>query len=424
MSGSLAEDLQVRGLVHQMTDPALEGLLDTPGSLTAYIGFDPTADSLHLGNLLMLTNLRRLQEAGHRVIALAGGGTGMIGDPGGRSEERNLLSPEELQHNLEKIRGQLERFVSIDGERGLLVDNGAWLWQTNLLAFLRDVGKHFTVNQMVAKDSVQTRFTEREQGISYTEFSYMLLQAFDFQQLFDAHGCNLQAGASDQWGNITMGIELIRKTRGAHVFGLTSPLVTKADGTKMGKSVGGAVWLDAERTSPYDLWQFLFNAEDAKVVEYVRMFTWRSHEELAALEEQTLTAPHLRAGQRALADDVVALVHGEAEAGKAARAAAVLFTPEVAELDETSLAQAVASAPSATLPPDGLPLPDALVALGLAESGRDARRQVGQGAVRINGIPVDKGDTDRLVTGADALHGRYVLVRKGKRDQGVLRVSR
>jgi tyrosyl-tRNA synthetase len=405
-----------------MTDPALEGLLDST-SLTGYIGFDPTADSLHLGHLLMLSNLRRLQEGGHRVIALAGGGTGMIGDPGGRSEERNLLTREELEANLAKIRTQLERFVTIDGERGLLLDNGDWLWKTNLLEFLRDVGKHFSVNQMVAKDSVSVRFSSREQGISYTEFSYMLLQAFDYQQLFDMHGCNLQAGASDQWGNITMGIELIRKSRGAQVFGLTSPLVTTADGTKMGKSVGGAVWLDADKTSPYDLWQFLFNTEDVKVVEYIRMFTWRSMEEVATLEEATAARPHERAAQRVLAHDIVAMVHGEAEAERSERAAAVLFTPEVASLDERSLAQAVASAPSAALPAGGVVLADALVAVGLAASGRDARRQVGQGAVRVNGVPVDRDDPDRLLTVADALHGRYVLLRKGKRDQGVLRVS-
>jgi len=422
MSASLALDLRARGLVHQITDPALEGLLDTT-SLTAYIGFDPTADSLHLGNLLMLCNLRRLQEGGHRVIALAGGGTGMIGDPGGRTEERSLLSREELEHNLGCIRGQLERFVTVDGDRGLLLDNGDWLWSTNLLEFLRDVGKHFTVNQMVAKDSVQTRFTSREQGISYTEFSYMLLQAFDFQQLFDRHGCTLQAGGSDQWGNITMGVELVRKRRGAQVFGLTSPLVTKADGTKYGKSVGDALWLDADRTSPYDLWQFLFNSEDSKVMDYVRMFTWRGLDEIATLAEQTLSAPHNRVAQRVLANDVVAMVHGAAPAADSERAAAVLFTPDVAGLDERSLAQAVASAPTALLPDGGLTVADAMVALGLAESGRDARRQVGQGAVRVNGSAVDKGDPDRLLTTADALHGRYVLVRKGKRDQGVLRVG-
>lgn len=423
MSGTLSTDLRARGLIHQITDPALEGLLDA-GSLTAYIGFDPSADSLHLGNLLMLTNLRRLQEAGHRVIALAGGGTGMIGDPGGRSEERNLLSRDELEHNLLKIRSQLERFVAIDGDRGLLLDNGAWLWQTNLLEFLRDVGKHFTVNQMVAKDSVNVRFSTRDQGISYTEFSYMLLQAYDFQHLFDEHGCTLQAGASDQWGNITMGIELIRRTRGAQAYGLTSPLVTTADGRKMGKSVGGAVWLDAGKTSPYDLWQFLYNAEDAKVMDYVRMLTWRSLDEIAALEEATATSPHRREAQRALANDVVGMVHGTAEAQRAERAAAALFTPEVAGLDATTLAQAVASAPSAALPAQGVGVADALVALGLAPSGREARRLVAQCAVRVNGKPVAPEDSDRVLTATDALHGQFVLVRKGKRDQGVLRVSR
>ncbi len=418
----LSSELTWRGLVHQVTDAGLLGRLDEEPH-TAYIGFDPTADSLHLGNLLMLCNLRRLQEAGHSVIALAGGGTGMIGDPGGRIEERSLLSREQLEHNLGRIEVQLGRFVDLTGGRGLLVDNGAWLWSTGLLEFLRDVGKHFTVNQMVAKDSVRSRFDGRESGISYTEFSYMLLQAYDFLQLFRRHGCNVQAGGSDQWGNITVGVDLIRRVEAAPAYGITSPLVTKGDGTKYGKSVAGAVWLDPARTSPYAMWQFLFNAQDAKVGHYLRFFTWRSEEEVAELDRATAEQPGRRLAQRALADDVTALVHGAVEAARSARAAAVLFTPEVATLDEVTLAAALADAPAGGLPGAGLTVVEALVAAGLAGSGGAARRLVEQGGASVNGVKVAPADGERLLTAADALHGRFLLLRKGKREQVVLRVD-
>jgi len=417
---ALSSELTWRGLVHQVTDDGLLARLDeTP--LTAYIGFDPTADSLHLGNLLMLCNLRRLQEAGHMVIALAGGGTGMIGDPGGRTDERSLLTREELQHNLARIEVQLGRIVDLTPGRGLLVDNGEWLWSTGLLEFLRDVGKHFTVNQMVAKDSVRSRFEGRESGISYTEFSYMLLQAYDFLQLFRRHGCTLQAGGSDQWGNITVGVDLVRRLDATTVYGLTSPLVTRADGTKYGKSVAGAVWLDPARTSSYAMWQFLLNAEDARVGQYLRMFTWRSREEVEVLDLATADQPGRRLAQRALADDVTALVHGADEAARASRAAAVLFTPEVASLDEATLVAALADAPTSGLPDGGLTVVEALVATALAGSGGAARRLVDQGGVSVNGLKVDAADADRLLTSADALHGRFLLLRKGKRDQVVLR---
>ncbi len=417
----LSSELTWRGLVHQVTDDGLLARLDRE-RITAYIGFDPTADSLHLGNLLMLCNLRRLQEAGHTVIALAGGGTGMVGDPGGRSDERTLLSREELEHNLKRIEAQLGRFVDLSPGRGLLVDNGSWLWSLGLLEFLRDVGKHFTVNQMVAKESVRSRLEGRDTGISYTEFSYMLLQAYDFLQLFERHGCTLQAGGSDQWGNITMGVDLIRRKAGATAYGLTSPLVTKADGTKFGKSVEGAIWLDPARTSPYAMWQFLYNAEDAKVGEYLRSFTWRSEEEVLELDRLTVGAPGRRQAQRVLANDVTALVHGPDEAARAA-ATAVLFTPDVASLAPDVLARVLADAPSGHLPPEGVTLVEALVAAGLAASGGAARRLVQQGGVSVNGVKVDPADPERLLTPADALHGRFLLLRKGKRDLFVLHMQ-
>ncbi len=452
-SVTLSHELTWRGLVHQVSDDGLPARLDRE-PITAYIGFDPTADSLHLGNLLMICTLRRLQEAGHTVIALAGGGTGMIGDPGGRADERSLLTRELLQHNLGRIEAQLGGLVDLSPGRGLLVDNGDWLWSVGLLEFLRDIGKQFTVNQMVAKDSVRSRIERREPagsggssqpagsggssqpagsggssqsagssqpGISYTEFSYMLLQAYDFLQLFRRHGCTLQAGGSDQWGNITVGIDLVRRVDGASAFGLTTPLVTKSDGTKYGKSVEGAVWLDPARTSPYAMWQFLFNAEDAKVGQYLRFFTWRTEEEVAGLDRLTAEAPARRAAQRVLADDVTALVHGRPEAARAAAAAAALFTPDVAALDPHTLASALADAPTCPLPPGGLTVVEALVAAGLATSGGAARRLVSQGGVSVNGHTVDRADPDRLLTPADALHGRFLLLRKGKRDQVVLR---
>ena len=416
---TLSSELTWRGLVHQVSDDGLLARLDGE-ALTAYIGFDPTADSLHLGNLLMLCNLRRLQEAGHTVIALAGGGTGMIGDPGGRSEERNLLTRDQLEHNLRRIEAQLGRFVDLTPGRGLLVDNGDWLWSVGLLEFLRDTGKHFTVNQMVAKESVRSRIERGDEGgisqsgISYTEFSYMLLQAYDFLQLFQRHGCTLQAGGSDQWGNITMGIDLIRRAARASAYGLTTSLVTRADGAKYGKSVAGAVWLDPVRTSPYAMWQFLFNAEDAKVGEYLRYFTWRSQDEVAELDRLTAEAPGKNAAQRVLADDVTAMVHGPDEAARARAAAAALFTADVASLDAATLTAALADAPTLALPPAGLTVVEALVAAGLASSGGAARRLIEQGGVRVNGVKVDRADPERVLTAADALHGRFLLLRKAK----------
>ena len=293
------------------------------------MGFDPTADSLHLGNLLGIVTLMRLQRAGHRPIALAGGGTGMVGDPSGKAEERQLLTPDVLAANLAAIRGQLERFLDFGPDQALLLDNGEWLGSLGLLEFLRDVGKHFTVNAMIAKESVRARLSEREQGISYTEFSYMLLQAYDFLHLFESHNCTLQLGGSDQWGNITAGIDLIRRVRGATAYGLTFPLVIRADGTKFGKSEAGNVWLDPARTSPYAMYQFMVRSEDAMVGTYLRLFTFRDREEIEALDAATASHPERREAQRGLAHDVVALVHGEAEAEAAEHASSLLFSEDV-----------------------------------------------------------------------------------------------
>ena len=418
----LVEDLVFRGLWHQETGSGLRELLAAE-AVTAYIGFDPTADSLHVGSLLQLCLLRRLQRAGHRPIALAGGATGMIGDPGGRSEERALLDEEQLAANLAGIRGQLERFVDLDGGRALLLDNGDWLRPMGLLGFLRDVGKHFTVNDMVAKESVRSRLERADQGISYTEFSYMLLQAYDFLHLHDAHGCRLQCGGSDQFGNITMGVELVRKMRGAQVYGLTSPLVLRADGAKFGKSEAGTIWLDRRRTSPYALYQFLLRTEDAVVGAYLRYFTFLDHAEILELDAAVAERPAERRAQRVLAAEVCTLVHGEAETRRAEQAAAALYSEDLSALDEATLLEVFAEAPATDRPrtelDTGLPLVDALADSGLVRSKSEARKTVSQGGAYVNNTR--EADPDRLLRRGDLLVDRYVLLRKGKRDYHLLR---
>jgi tyrosyl-tRNA synthetase len=425
----LAEDLRFRGLIHQLTDPGVEKLLDAE-PLTAYSGFDPTADSLHVGHLLQISNLRRLQTAGHRPIAVAGGGTGFVGDPGGKTEERSLLSEEELASNLEGIRAQLARFLDFGEDAGsrraLLVNNADWLRPLSLFSFLRDVGKHFTVNQMVAKDSVRSRLARADQGISYMEFSYMLLQAYDFLHLFDTFGCRLQLGGSDQWGNITMGAELVRKVRHQEVWGLTTPLVVKADGTKFGKTETGTVWLDAARTSPYQLYQFFLRSEDAVVGTYLRYFTFLGHDEIEALDGSTADHPERREAQRELARQVCTLVHGAPETERAEQAARALFGEEVAGLDERTLLDVFADAPSAAvagsrLDDGGLSLVDLLAETGLVPSRGRARTTVEQGGAYLNNRRED--DVDRTVGRDDLVAGRYLILRRGKRDYHLVRVE-
>ena len=419
----LFADLGWRGLVHQATDPALAGLFDGE-QVTGYVGFDPTSDSLTIGNLLGITLLARIQKAGHRPIALAGGGTGLIGDPGGKSEERPLLTTGQLEHNLAGIRTQLERFLDFGPGQARLVDNREWLGQLGLIDFLRDIGKHFTVNAMVAKDSVRSRFEGREQGISFTEFSYMLLQAYDFQHLFDAYGCRVQAGGSDQWGNITAGIDLIRRRRGETAYGFTHPLVTKPDGTKFGKSETGTIWLDRERTSPYAMFQFFLRSEDSVVGDYLRYYTFRTREEIEALDRETAEHPGRRAAPRALAYDVVAMVHGEDEARRSERASEVLFSEAIAELDEATLLGVLADAPSTDIARSEVgevEVVDLLVRTGLETSRGRARTTIEQGGASINNRKV--ASPDARLEASDLLHGRYAVLRKGKASQHLLRIT-
>jgi tyrosyl-tRNA synthetase len=424
---SLLADLQFRGLVHQMSDDALGAVLND-GHLTAYIGFDPTSDSLQIGNLLQLCNLRRLQLAGHQPIVLAGGATGMIGDPGGKSEERNLLDRETVAANLEGMRPQLERFIdfseSAGRARGLVLDNADWLGTMTLIDYLRDIGKHFTVNQMIAKDSVQSRLDRPEQGISYAEFSYMLLQATDFLHLFDHFGCTLQMGASDQWGNITMGVELIRRTRQQSAYAMTSPLVLRADGTKFGKSESGALYLSAKRTSPWALYQFFVRVEDSVVGTYLRYFTFLSHDELLALDAAVAGEPAKREAQRRLAHEVVAMVHSPDDVARVEAAAEALYSEDVVGLDEATLLMVFEDAPSSEISRDrlsngGIDLVELIADAGLVGSRSQARTTIDQGGLYVNNRRVDK-DAARIST-EDLLAGRYVLLRRGRRDFHLLR---
>jgi tyrosyl-tRNA synthetase len=413
---TLSEDLAFRGLIHQVTDPDLPKRLDQPG-LTVYAGFDPSADSLHVGNLLQLCTLRRFQEAGHRPISLAGGGTGMIGDPGGKDDERQLLTRETIEGYLEGIRPQLGQFLDLND--ALLLNNADWLDSISTLEFLRDVGKHFTVNQMVAKESVRTRFERPEQGISYTEFSYMLLQAYDFLRLHVDHGCDLQFGGSDQWGNITMGIDLIRRVSGDEAWGFTTPLIVKPDGTKYGKTESGTVWLDPRRTSPYTMYQFFVNTSDAQVGELLRYLTFLSHDEIEFLDTDAAERPQQRTAQRALARAVVGLVHGEAEVAKCEEASEALFGEEIAGLSEEMLLAVTEDAPSTSVARDevlggAFTIVDAFERTGLAKSKADARRTVDQGGAYVNNVR--QSDPTRPLDRGDLLHDRYVVLRKGKKD--------
>ena len=419
---TLSEDLAFRGLIHQMTDPELPKRLDVPG-LTVYAGFDPSADSLHVGNLLQLCTLRRFQMHGHRPISLAGGGTGMIGDPGGKQDERQLLDRETLDRYLDRIRPQLGQLLDLND--ALLLNNADWLGSLSTIEFLRDVGKHFTVNQMVAKESVKTRFERPDHGISYTEFSYMLLQAYDFLRLHVDHGCDLQIGGSDQWGNITMGVELIRKTCGDEAWGLTTPLVLKADGTKYGKTESGTVWLDPERTSPYAMYQFFLHTSDEQVGELLRYLTFLGPDQITELDAETASHPERRAGQHALARAVVSLVHGDDEVARCEEASVALFGEEITGLSEDMLLAVTQDAPTTLLSRqelvDGLVLVDALVRTGLAKSKGEARRTIDQGGAYVNNVRISDA-THALGTG-DLLHDRYVVLRKGRRDVHIVRAT-
>jgi tyrosyl-tRNA synthetase len=410
-------DLQARGLVQDSTDP--EGLAERlrGGPVTVYVGFDPTAESLHVGSLVGVLVLRRLADAGHRAIALAGGATGMIGDPSGKSEERNLLDEETLARNLAGLREQLERLAGAE-----MVDNATWTAPLTLLAFLRDVGKHVTVNSMLAKESVRSRM-EGEEGISYTEFTYMLLQAHDFLHLHVEEGCDLQAGGSDQWGNITAGIDLIRRKTGDAVHGFTWPLLLRSDGRKFGKSEAGNVWLSAERTSPYRFFQYWMQVPDDDVERFLLQLTLLPVDQAKALAASHAAAPQLREGQRRLAREVTSLVHGPEASAAAEAASAVLFGAELDDLEPGTLATLEEEVPTtdvATID-GGVDLVDLLVESGLASSRKDARRTIDEGGAYVNNRR--RSAEDATVTPEDLQEGRYVLLRKGKRSYALVRVG-
>jgi len=394
--------------------------------IALYCGFDPTADSLHVGHLMGQLTLRRFQLAGHHPIPLAGGATGMIGDPSGRSSERNLLTPEQLAHNVECIKRQLSRLLDFEctGNPARLVDNATWTRELGYLDFLRDIGKHFSVNVMMAKDSVRTRL-EGEGGLSYTEFSYMLLQANDFLHLRQSLDCELQIGGSDQYGNIVAGTDLIRRKLGGSAWGMTFPLITKADGTKFGKSESGAVWLDPEKTSPYRFYQFFINSEDSMLPSYLRRFTFMTLDEITALEAAHAANPGAREAHRALARSVTSLVHGESACADAIRASEILFGGGLDGVTERVFMDVVGEVPTieidrAKLDAPGLPIIDALVAAALSPSKGQARKDVEAGGISVNNVRV--AEVARTLTSSDLLFGRHVLLRKGKRNYAVLSV--
>ena len=419
---TLLEELAWRGLLYQHTEGAAAALAGEP--VTGYCGFDPTAPSLHVGNLVPVMGLVHLQRAGHRPVALVGGGTGMIGDPSGRSTERQLRTRDEIAADTERIARQLAPFLDFDGERGaLLVDNADWLGELPLIDFLRDVGKHFSINVMLGRDAVRNRM---ETGLSYTEFSYQLLQAYDFVELNRRYGASLQIGGSDQWGNITAGTDLVRRMTGGDAHGITFPLITTASGAKFGKSAGNAVWIDPEMTSPYAFYQFWVNADDADVGKYLRIFTLLDRATIEALDESTAADPARRVAQRELARDVTTRVHGAEAAKAAAEVSALLFGGgSVATLSATALAALRREVPFAeVVEGDGgsVDALDILVATQLAASRGAAKRLVEQGGVAVNDRRVTMDD--RVIVRDALLPGGYVLVRKGKRDVALAQVAR
>ena len=410
------DELQWRGLVALSTDEDALRTHLAAGPVTFYVGFDPTAPSLHFGNLVQLMVARRLQAAGHHALILVGGSTGLIGDPK-ESAERVLNPKEVVAEWVSRIRRQVERFVDFTGDNpARIVNNLDWTSSVSVLDFLRDIGKHFPVNRMLARDVVRNRL---EDGISYTEFSYVLLQSFDYLELFRDYGCTLQTGGSDQWGNITAGVELIRRAEGARVHALATPLLTKADGTKFGKTESGTVWLDPEMTSPYAFHQAFVNVEDEKVVEYLKVFSPRSREEIDELARQTVEQPHLRAAQKALADDVTDLVHSPAERAAAVAAASALFgRASLDDLDPDTLAGVVAEVGGVRVvgPGDPLSMVDLLERSGVVHSRGAARRAIAEGGAYLNNRRVT--DPEAVLEPQDLLHGRYAILRRGKKTVG------
>jgi tyrosyl-tRNA synthetase len=410
----IVDELQWRGLLAQTTDEESLRAALAAGPVTYYCGFDPTAPSLHVGNLVQLLTMRRIQDAGNLPLALVGGATGLIGDPSGRSSERQLNSAEVVAGWVARIQAQVSRFLLFEGPTAArMVNNLDWTGPMSVIDFLRDIGKHFPVNKMLAREVVASRL---ETGLSYTEFSYQLLQSMDFLELHRRYGCVLQSGGSDQWGNLTAGTDLIRRATGNHVHAIATPLLTKPDGTKYGKTAGGAIWLDPELTSPYAFFQYWVNVEDGEVGKLLRTFSFRSRSEIEALEKESAERPAARIGQRALAEELTTLVHGTAECAQVIAASAALFGQGSFEsLDARTLEAALAEAPKAAVSAGDLPsVADLLVASGLCKSKSEARRTIEQGGAYVNNLKVDS--TEAVPAETDLLQGRYLVLRRGKRN--------
>lgn len=412
MTNALLEDLKWRGLIYQQTDESgIENILNKE-QVTLYCGADPTADSLHIGHLLPFLTLRRFQEHGHRPLVLIGGGTGMIGDPSGKSEERTLQTEAQVETNVQGINKQMHKIFEFDTEKGAkLVNNKDWLGQISLIDFLRDYGKHVGVNYMLGKDSIQTRL---EHGISYTEFTYTILQAIDFGHLNRTYNCKVQVGGSDQWGNITSGIELMRRMYGqTEAYGLTIPLVVKSDGKKFGKTEGGAVWLDAAKTSPYEFYQFWINTTDDDVIKFLKYFTFLEQEEIEALEKSLNEAPHLREAQKALAENVTRFIHGQDALDDAIRISQALFAGDLQSLSASELKEGFKDVPQVELSSETRNIVEVIVETGISSSKRQAREDVNNGAIYINGIR--QQDVNYELTSGDKIENEFTIIRRGKK---------
>jgi len=424
MKPSIFEELEWRGMVYDRIEGVPEILAKE--KVTVYNGFDVTADSLHVGHIVPLIALARMQRFGHHPIALAGGGTTMLGDPSGKTAERALLPVEAIQANTEAIKKQLAHFLDFDSKSNpaRLLNNADWLTKLNMIDFMRDIGKNFTVNYMLSKESIRTRL-DREEGISFTEFTYMLLQSYDFLYLFDNYGCKMQTGGSDQWGNITAGAELIRRMRGTQAYAMVYPLITKADGTKFGKTESGSVWLDPQRTSPYRFYQFWLNTNDGDVVNYLKYFTFLEHETIDALGDAVMNKPEEREAQRRLAQVMTAMVHGDTALARAEQASQALFGGEISGLSAEEIGDIFAEVPSCELAKNDLvnrvSLLDLLVNAGVSKSKGEARRSLQEGGIYINNHRVS--DANREVGVSDLLEGQFIILRKGKKNYALVKVA-
>ncbi|GIN98519.1 tyrosine--tRNA ligase [Siminovitchia terrae] len=419
--GTLLQELEWRGIIYQQTDEAgIKNVLENE-KISLYCGVDPTADSMHIGHLLPFLTLRRFQKHGHRPIVLVGGATGLIGDPSGKKEERKLQTLEQVDKNVQGIKAQLMRIFDFEGENGaVMTNNFEWQGKMDLITFLRDYGKHIGVNYMLAKETVATRL---ESGISFTEFAYTLLQAIDFLHLYENHDCKMQIGGSDQWGNITTGLEFIRKMAGedAKAYGLTIPLVTKADGTKFGKTEGGAIWLDPEKTTPYEFYQFWINTADADTVKYLKFFTFLTKVEIEELEKSLQEEPHLRKAQKALAEEMTRLIHGEDALQQAIRITEALFSGNVKELSVEEVEQGFKDVPTYVHEGEDTGLVSVLVEAKISPSRRQAREDIQNGAVSINGERVT--DIEYILSEEDKLGGAFTIIRRGKKKYYMIRYN-